>query len=195
MCRGAGSRSKRTLEGGQIWAPFTSSHPRPAHPPKRWGHCRGDTKGSCWSWTLQQRPGGCTRVPGQTLQLSIAASAQAGPFWARSIPEQTQERPRATPTQVLRWKQQAVSKDAQSPSGTRRAHWGQQEPLTPTKRSLTRDTAPSPPKGRAAACAGRGGRGATGTRSAPGLGCLHRHKQEKAVQSETYTESVFIVFF
>lgn len=38
-------------------------------------------------------------------------------------------------------------------------------------------------------------RGHAGSCSAPGLGCLHRHKQEKAVLTETDTELVFTVFF
>ena len=74
-----------------------------------------------------------------------------------------------------------------------RARRGQMEPLAPTKPAL----APGVRAAAAAAACGQDGvsGGTAGTCSAPGLGCLHRHKQEKAVLTETDTKLVFIVFF
>lgn len=178
---------------GQIRAPLTPSHPHLGHPPKRRGHRRGrDRRLLLEPDPAAQRPVGCMRVPGQTLQHDIAAPVLAGPFWGQEHPQPiAQEHPLRKCCGHEGFAMETASEDAQ---GRR----GQTEPLTPTKPSLTPGIRHRHlPEGPHCCClrAGWGAGGTAGTCSALGLGCLHRHKQEKAVLTEVDTDLVFTVFF
>ena len=171
---------------GQIWALLTPSHPRLGHPRKRWGCRRGrDRRLLPEPDPAAQSPVGCMRVSGRTLQHNIAPPAQAGLFWGqehhRPIPQE-HPLPKCCGHEGLAT--ETANEDAQS-------RQEQKEPLTPGIRHHHL------PEGPRCCClqAGQGAGGMAGTCSAPGLGCLHRHKQEKAVLTETDTELVFIVSF
>lgn len=75
-------------------------------------------------------------------------------------------------------------RDALSPQRQIRTHCSDLHPKTVGDQH--RDAAPPPPHTAAVW-------GTVGAHSTPGLGCLHRQKQEKAVLTETDPEMVFMV--